>query len=850
MDRSAVHRKRSRASRRVWLGVVCLASTWLLAACGGGGGGSEAAPEVAPIATATSNHFPLDSNTRLVYITSAGSEPVVTSVTGTQLVGGQSGTLLSTVDPSGNSEDTVVYVATASGVREYAPAGADALARAFDGTEIMRWPARAGDSYVQADSTFDAGEDFDGDGRSDRITLRAVLTVVGSETVVTPAGTFTNSLHQRQNVKLTYLPTLAGATPVVVDAVVDTWYAPNIGPVKTVVVTRGPGTETTLTETLSAYRVGTRSSDTVAPTVQSVAPGAQPTRGATTAVSAAFSEAMDAGSFTPGSFTVLNSEGRAIAGTVRVQGQAITFEAAQAWASGSYTARISTAARDLMGNALAADRQWAFSVDATAPGVVSSTPGADANNVALDAAIVLQFSEAPNPASINAGNIDLRNGGITTPALLSVEGQRVTITPTGGLQPGKLYELVVTNVTDALGNPMAEAWRLPFRTTQGRFAYPEALFSGASVQSVAVGDVNGDGRPDVLAYTQSNMVVPTSALQLRAGQPDGSLAEPVTIEQAGLANCNVSAIAIGDLTGDGRPDVVLGGDGCGLQVLQQTAAGTLVAGQLIVIGRFNLGRLRLADVDGDGRLDLLLSFTGANSGVVEVWSRDASGQLALVRTVTGFARYAGQMEVADLNGDGRADLVVQVDNGPRTEIAVLLQRTDGSFDSPSFLGTGSMWGASSVAVGDLNGDGRPDIVASTGGNSPTFIAVFYQGTGGSFGTATQVSTYDIPSAVRVADIDGDGRADVVVMHRAWSAVGLYLQQPGGTLAAEVRFAAPYGSLSPETLLVADVNGDGRPDVLVDGELIRQLPQAGTATPSRWRPAPLRRATSSSAPMFR
>src|SRR6185295_14371827 len=106
------------------------------------------------------------------------------------------------------------------------------------------------------------------------------------------------------------------------------------------------------------------------------------------------------------------------------------------------------------------------------------------------------------------------------------------------------------------------------------------------------------------------------------------------------------------------------------------------------------------------------------------------------------------------------------------DIVVVRQQAGGTFAGATTLATESFWGATAIAIGDLNGDGRQDVVATTGGNSPTYIAI-------------------------------------------------YLQQPAGSLAAEQLYSAPYGSFGPDQMAVGDVNGDGRPDIVIAGAIIKQ-----------------------------
>jgi len=809
--------------------LIALALAGLVSACGGGGSGSDAAtpPDAgAPIATAAGNYFPLDGNARRVYATSAAAEPVVVRTEGLQLVGGASGTAVLRQNLSNGTEHRSVYVASASGVRQYASAGADAIERAFDGTDAMRFPAHVGDTFVQLETTVDSGQDFDGDGRADRVTLRAEVTVIASETVSVPAGMFGNVLHQRQTVRQTVLPA-SGAAFFNIDITADTWYAPNIGVIKSVVRQRAASADITTTESLAKYRVGTRSNDTVAPVAQSSLPFSV-TSAASATISAVFSEEMDEASFAPGVFALVDASGQPVAGAVQVRGRTIRFVPALPLGSGFYSATIGTAAQDLFGNRLITALGWSFIVDAEAPGVVGIYPAAESINVALNAVIGLSFSEAPALASVNSSNIRLSDGTAVVAAELQVNGASIAVHPVGGLKRGTHYTLDVAGVTDLTGNPMAQGYRLSFDTTPGRFGSPERLYPTPYVYADVVGDVNSDGMPDIVftADTSQAAMSYQFSLFVRHGRADGSFGEAVRVDVGSMSNfCDLNALAIGDVTGDGRPDLVVGSLICGVQVLRQTPSGTLTLGQYLDTPA---NSLRLADLNGDGRLDLVT--VSDSSSLVSLWHQSVTGTFEAVGTAALGGESARDVEVGDLDGDGRLDLVVSlVVAGRNPHLAVLRQQTDGRFAAPMLLSTGSLFGATAVALGDVNGDGRMDIVATTGGNSPTWFAVFYQAADGSFPPATQVPTHDGPWGVRVVDVDKDGRADIVISHRGHDLVGIYLQRAGGTLSREELYDAPSGPVCVQNLAVSDVDGDGLADIVVAGELLRQVPLSGGGT---------------------
>jgi FG-GAP-like repeat/FG-GAP repeat/PASTA domain len=169
----------------------------------------------------------------------------------------------------------------------------------------------------------------------------------------------------------------------------------------------------------------------------------------------------------------------------------------------------------------------------------------------------------------------------------------------------------------------------------------------------------------------------------------------------------------------------------------------------------------------------------------------------------GYATGRGPAAVAigDLNGDGRSDLVTA--NADEGSVSVLLNRGRGSFGATKDYSAGRS--LTSVAVADLNGDGRRDIV-TTGGHHT--VSVFLNGGDGSFQPRRDYRTGADPSAVAVGDLDGDGKPDVAVANGGTETVSVLLNR-GDALAPRADYKV---GPTPTSLAIADLNGDGTPDL--------------------------------------
>jgi hypothetical protein len=338
------------------------------------------------------------------------------------------------------------------------------------------------------------------------------------------------------------------------------------------------------------------------------------------------------------------------------------------------------------------------------------------------------------------------------------------------------------------------------------FAPYQAYFVGSSPQSVAIADVTDDGRPDVLVSTYGYSDPDNDfKLFVLPQMPDGTLGTPV--KYATDAQYGHMALDTGDMNGDGRPDVVLATPS-GIDIFYQAVGGGLLPPQLIATSNEAFGAV-VADMNLDGHQDIV---TNTRDGVFLL---KATGGGFATSTVTTVPQW--EVEVGDLNGDRFPDIAgCSGLSLCMPTLNVFVQRGRGGFGMRQYPANAGIWGACGIAVGDVTGDGADDATMSICANRPNALLNVFPQVGGKLvlGAPTIYSSYDIPEPLVVADMNGDNLGDVVTLHGGWMQAGVYLQE-AGALGPESLFPIPYASeYKPKGLAVGDVNGDGKPDIVL------------------------------------
>lgn len=345
------------------------------------------------------------------------------------------------------------------------------------------------------------------------------------------------------------------------------------------------------------------------------------------------------------------------------------------------------------------------------------------------------------------------------------------------------------------------------------FASPHAAYAtGSGPRTVAIGRLDNNTSNDLVV---GNQYSGTISVLLNNGS--GTFGPKTDLAIPGYP----SAVAIVDLNGDGKNDVVVSNQTTPghISVFLGNGAGGLLA-RTDFTASSPLVAMRVIDVDGDGKLDVIATGTG-----IDFFKGDGAGGFAAAVPVltTG---YTNSVTVGDLNGDGKIDIACTRDS----RLTTLLGNGDGTFAAPVTHATGA--DDLSVGMGDFNGDGLNDL-AETHYYGPSYeVAVLLNLGGGTFAPATAFATGKNPKSLMVDDLDADGHQDLVCVDSGGFTVSILRGKGDGTFHPRIGYLT--GS-TPYVDAIADLDGNGSHDIAavnMASNTVSVLRQGTGATPNK------------------
>ena len=357
-------------------------------------------------------------------------------------------------------------------------------------------------------------------------------------------------------------------------------------------------------------------------------------------------------------------------------------------------------------------------------------------------------------------------------------------------------------------------------SAQNRFSQAPVYSLGGMVLSAITTDFNHDGRTDMLALVAPVTGGTSSAITVTLATSTGAYTTPKVFST--LPANTTGFVGAGDFNHDGNVDFAAALSTGIVQIFLGNGDGTFQAPKSISFTGSAVGLL-VGKFSGGSSSDLALFIATGGTGVVKLYASNGNGTFAAPKS-TALTITPSSSVIGDVNRDGKLDLVFS-DGGDSGDLyQVLLGNGDGTFRALASNVLGNL--ARGIAIADYNGDAVPDLIFAVEGDT-----IHYTGTGEmpslrvlrGFGDGTFNNTSPIVDdagnsgfGLTQGDFNNDGRADLVVYNGLSSTVSMKLMSPGGRLVfpAIASYAVWRNYREFVTLLNGDTDGDGKRDVLV------------------------------------
>lgn len=433
--------------------------------------------------------------------------------------------------------------------------------------------------------------------------------------------------------------------------------------------------------------------------------------------------------------------------------------------------------------------------------------------------VVLQPRQqiTPTPYALFAQNANRFNGTIEATQVsgtlpLSTLPAGVLTNGASGVNLAGVFTGDGAGVTNVSFFSLDSGGLIGLRTNQANFTLATLAAAGANPIGIASGDLNGDGRPDVISV---NLNDATMTLLTNGGA--GQFKYFKTLPAGG----SPTSVAAADVNNDGRMDLVSVGSLNGtINVYTNNGSGTFLNPYSPIFLGGTPYWVLAVDVNFDSKVDLVTANAGLN--VLMVLTNNGSGGFNFAAT-NNVGLVPASLTAADFNGDGKVDLACA--NLSSDTLTVLTNNGSGRFVTIANYAVGTA--PRCVASADLNGDNQMDLVSANHfGDSLTVLT--NNGSAGFVAAATiNLGSGSEPNSVAAADMNGDGKVDLVSPNYGSSSLTVWLNNGPASFTSGV---TPVAGYQPYAVITTDVNNDNKPDLVAgnSGDSIAVLTNGTTS----------------------